>query len=153
MKHVYFTLSLMCAGIMLHAQTGSAKQVKWEYSAKKIADNTWEVHMTANVGGKFHIYSQTPGAEGPIPTTFTFTPNPLLAMDGKPKEQGKKVQVFEAAWNGKVNYYEQKVDFVQVVKLKAKAKTTLNGKVEFNVCNDTMCLPPSEVEFKIPVGG
>ena len=109
--------------------------------------------MTASISGKFHLYSQNAGADGPIPTTFTYTANPLLAIDGKPKEQGKKIQVFEAAWNGKVNYYEQKVDFVQVVKLKAKARTALSGKVEFNVCNDSMCLPPSEVEFKVPIGG
>jgi len=153
MKHIYLTLTLLFGGVLLYAQTGSAKQVKWEYSAKKLTADTWEVHMTANVNGKFHLYSQNAGAEGPIPTTFTYTPNPLLAVDGKPKEQGKKIQVFEAAWNGKVNYYEQKVDFVQVVKLKGKAKTALSGKVEFNVCNDNLCLPPSEVEFKVPVGG
>ena len=122
MKHILLTLSLLSAGILLYAQTGSAKQVTWAYSAKKLSDNAWEVHMTASISGKFHLYSQNAGADGPIPTTFTYTANPLLAIDGKPKEQGKKIQVFEAAWNGKVNYYEQKVDFVQVVKLKAFSK-------------------------------
>jgi hypothetical protein len=153
MKHIYLTLTLMLTGILLYAQSGSAKQVKWDYSTKKIAENTYEVHLTANVNGKFHIYSQNAGAEGPVPTTFSFTANPLLAIDGKPKEKGTVVRKYEEGFKGTFNYYEQKVEFVQVVKLKANAKTSLNGKVEFMVCNDAMCLPPSEVEFKVPVGG
>jgi thiol:disulfide interchange protein DsbD len=42
---------------------------------------------------------------------------------------------------------------VQVVKLKGNIKTTVAGSVEFMVCNDNKCLPPSEVPFKIAVGG
>jgi thiol:disulfide interchange protein DsbD len=153
MKHIYLTLTLMLTGILLYAQSGSAKQVKWEYTAKLISENTYEVHFTAKVNGKFHIYSQNAGAEGPVPTKFTFNSNPLLALDGKTLEKGTMIKKYESAWPGNVNYYEQKVDFVQVVKLKAKAKTSLSGKVEFDVCDDSMCLPPSEVEFKVSIGG
>jgi thiol:disulfide interchange protein DsbD len=52
-----------------------------------------------------------------------------------------------------VKYFESKVDFVQVVKLKANVKTSLAGKVEFMVCNDKQCLPPSEVEINVNIGG
>ena len=42
-----------------------------------------------------------------------------------------------------------KVDFVQVVKLKANAKTNVSGNVEFQTCNDEKCLPPKTVNFSI----
>jgi len=42
---------------------------------------------------------------------------------------------------------------VQLVKLKGNIKTTLAGSVEFMVCNDSHCLPPSTVEFKVNIGG
>jgi thiol:disulfide interchange protein DsbD len=45
------------------------------------------------------------------------------------------------------------VDFVQQIKLKGNAKTNLAGKVEFMVCNDKQCLPPAEVDIKVPIGG
>jgi thiol:disulfide interchange protein DsbD len=153
MKHIYLTFTLLLTGLILYAQSGSAKQVKWEYSSRKVGSNTYEVHMTATVAGKFHIYGQNVGVEGPVPTNFQFTANPLLTIDGKPRESGSLIKKFESAWSGTVNYYEQKVDFVQLVKLKANAKTNVSGRVAFMVCNDSMCLPPSEVEFKIPVGG
>ena len=59
----------------------------------------------------------------------------------------------EDVWNGTVNYFEKNVQFVQIVKLKSNIKTNLAGKVEFIVCNDNTCLPPSEVEFSVNVGG
>jgi thiol:disulfide interchange protein DsbD len=47
------------------------------------------------------------------------------------------------------NQYAGKVDFVQVVKMKAKAKTNLAGIVEFQTCDDKKCLPPKKVNFSI----
>ncbi|WP_336516274.1 protein-disulfide reductase DsbD domain-containing protein [Pollutibacter soli] len=135
------------------AQTGSAKQVKWTFTSKKIADNTYEVRLTADISGNYHMYAQKAGVDGPVPTTINFTANPLLSLNGDVKESGKLIKKFESAWSGDVNYYEKTVEFVQVVKLKTKAKTNINGKVEFMVCNESLCLPPSEVAFKIEVGG
>ena len=52
-----------------------------------------------------------------------------------------------------LQYFENTIDFVQTVKLKANVKTNLAGSVEFMVCNDSRCLPPSTVEFKVNIGG
>jgi thiol:disulfide interchange protein DsbD len=153
-KHFSFLsiifLSLSLSGF---AQMGSAKQVSWTFAAKKIGDKKYEVKMTATIAGNYHLYAQIAGVEGPIPTSITFTPNPLLTMDGKPVEQGKKITKMEDAWGGKVNFYEKTVTFVQVVNAKTKAKTSLNGKIDFMVCDDELCLPPAEVPFKIAIGG
>jgi thiol:disulfide interchange protein DsbD len=153
MKHFFLILFAFGTSLLLNAQSGSAKQVKWNFGAKKISTDTYEIKMTASVSGDFHIYAQNAGVEGPVPTTFSFSSNPLLSLNGKTKEVGKLVRKNEEVWGGDVNYYEKSVEFVQVVKLKGKAKTNVSGKVEFMVCNESVCLPPSEVEFKIPVGG
>ena len=108
--------------------------------------------MTATIAGDFHLYAQDAGVEGPVPTKIVFTPNPLLILDGKVTETGKKITKLEQAWDGKVNFYEKTVTFTQKIKGKTKAKTTIIGKVEFMVCNDEICLPPSEYAFKVPIG-
>ncbi len=69
------------------------------------------------------------------------------------RENGKAIKKFEAALNQDLKYYEKNVDFIQIVKLKGNAKTNLSGKVEFVVCNETHCLPPSEVEINVNIGG
>ena len=149
-KTILFAL-IVGSGTIAIAQ--SSKQVNWVYSAKKVADKTYEIHMTATIGGDYHLYAQDAGGDGPIPTTFSFTKSPLLALDGAVKEKGQIVKKFESAWNHNVNYYEKTVDFVQVVKLKSNVKTTLAGKVEFMVCNDKECLPPADVDIKVNIGG
>ncbi|HVS95816.1 MAG TPA: hypothetical protein VHE54_04995 [Puia sp.] len=149
-KAFLLVASLLTGGIVM-AQ--SSKQVSWVYSAKKIGDKTYEVHMTATIGGDFHLYAQDAGGEGPIPTSFTFTKSPLFSLEGGVKEKGQLVKKFESAWNHDVRYYERTVDFVQVVKLKSNVKTSLAGKVDFMVCNDHECLPPADVDIKVNIGG
>jgi thiol:disulfide interchange protein DsbD len=149
-KIVLFILTVLSGSL---AMAQSSKEVNWAYSAKKIADKTYEVHMTATIGGDYHLYAQDAGGDGPIPTSFTFTKSPLFSLDGKVKESGKLVKKFESAWSHDVKYYEKTVDFVQVVKLKSNVKTNLAGKVEFMVCNDHECLPPADVDIKVNIGG
>ena len=151
MKKTILLALIVLSGTLAIAQ--SSKQVNWAYSAKKVADKTYEIHMTATIGADYHLYAQDAGGDGPIPTTFSFTKSPLLAFDGTVKEKGQIVKKFESAWNHDVNYYQSTVDFVQIVKLKSNVKTSLAGKVEFMVCNDTQCLPPSTVDIKVNVGG
>ena len=151
MKKLYIVVLLSVFTVALHAQ--SAKQVQWAYTAKKIADKVYEVHMTATIGANYHMYAQNVGVEGPLPTTFKFVSNPLAGFDGKVKEDGKLIKKKEDVWGGTVQFYENTVDFVQTVKLKGNIKTNVAGSVEFMVCNDSRCLPPSTIEFKVNVGG
>ena len=146
-------LFVLVAGIINGAMAQSTKQVQWSYSAKKIADNTYEVHMTANIGGDYHMYAQDVGGDGPVATSFTFTKNPLIILNGRVKEKGKLIKKYESVWSHDVKYYEKNVDFVQVVKLKGNVKTSLAGKMEFMLCNEKQCLPPAEVEIKVDIGG
>lgn len=151
MKKIYLIVVAALITNLVTAQ--SSKQVQWTYTAKKVADKTYEVHMTAAINGDYHIYAQDAGGDGPVATSFSFVKTPLLLLDGNVKESGKLVKKFETAWSHDVKYYEKSVDFVQIVKAKSGAKSSLAGKVEFMVCNDRQCLPPSEVDIKVSVGG
>ena len=149
MKHLLPILALFITSSLL-AQ--SDKEVQWTFTAKKITENTYEIHMTARVNDDWHLYSQDAG-EGPFATAFTFSKNPLVNLEGKVKESGKLKKVFEKSFDSEVRYYENMVNFVQIVKLKGKIKTNIAGKIEFMVCNDSRCLPPAAVDFKINIGG
>jgi opacity protein-like surface antigen len=56
MKKIAAVLVLAIMGMAASAQVKQA--VTWTFSAKKIADKTYEVHMTANISGKYHMYAQ-----------------------------------------------------------------------------------------------
>ena len=146
---ILFTVFLF---IILSASAQMENPVQWVYSAKKIADKTYELHITATINGNWHLYAQDAG-EGPEPTTIKFTPNPLISFDGKVKEIGKMEKSFDKNFNSVLKYYAGKVDFVQKVKVKSSIATVVKGTVNFMVCNDRQCLPPRDVPFTINVGG
>jgi len=149
-KKIFTAIVLLMFTGMVNAQINNP--VIWTYSAKKIADKTYEIHMTATITGDWHLYAQDAG-EGPEPTTFNFTTNPLISFDGKVKEVGKMEKSYDKNFNSVLKYYAKKVDFVQKIKVKTAIATVVKGTVTFMVCNDRQCLPPKDVPFTINVGG
>jgi thiol:disulfide interchange protein DsbD len=148
MKKILFAFCLFFSANILFAQIQNP--VLWSASSKKINDKTYEIHLTASIGEGWHIYSQTTPEGGPIPTSITFTKNPLVTLDGDAKEVGKLEQHNEPLFGGiDVKQFSDKVDFVQVVKLKSPVKTSVSVAVEFMVCNDKECLPPSTKKFSV----
>ncbi|MGB4846106.1 MAG: protein-disulfide reductase DsbD domain-containing protein [Ferruginibacter sp.] len=150
LKKIFTAIILLAFTGIVNAQINNP--VIWSYSVKKIADKTYELHMTATITGNWHLYAQDAG-EGPEPTTFSFTANPLITLDGKVKEVGKMEKSYDKNFNSVLKYYANKVDFVQKIKVKSSIATVVKGSVNFMVCNDRQCLPPKDVPFSINVGG
>jgi hypothetical protein len=121
----------------------------WSFTATKTADKIYEIHCTMDVSSPWHTYSQFTPDGGPVPTKFTFSKSPLYILEGTTKENGKMVTKHEAVFGVDVKYFDGKVDFVQVIKLKASAKTNFTGSVTFMVCNDEQCLPPKTVPINL----
>ena len=128
---------------------GQSNPAQWTWSARKVDDKTYELHMSVKVASPWHIYSQQTPEGGPLPTKINFTKNPLVELSGPVKEEGKLKEKYEEVFDIQVKYFDGQVDFVQVVKLNKKAKTSVSGSVEYMVCNDTQCLPPVTIPFTI----
>jgi thiol:disulfide interchange protein DsbD len=150
MKKIVFTILLTMAIGMVQAQV--LNPVIWTFTAKKIADKTYEVHITASLQNTWHLYSQTQPTDAiAIPTEILFKANPVVSLDGKIKEIGK-VELYKDQKLGiSANQYKDKVDFVQKLKLKANVKTKIVGSVEYQTCDDKKCLPPAKVDFSIAI--
>jgi thiol:disulfide interchange protein DsbD len=123
--------------------------VSFTYSAKKINALTYEIHITAVIESGWHIYSQTTPDGGPIATTVKFNRNPLATLTGKVNEIGNLEKHFEKLFNVDVKQFNDKIDFVQTVKLRKSFKTNISGSIEFMVCNDHECLPPTTKKFSV----
>jgi len=145
-------LALVLTGFASLAQA-QLNPITWSFSAKKIADKTYELQMTATIQTNWHLYSQVqPEDAVAMPTTFEFNPNPLFTLDGKIKETGKLEKYTDKVLKVSANQYSNTVTFTQVVKLKGNAKTSITGTVEYQTCDDKKCLPPKKVSFKVALG-
>ncbi len=146
MKKIFTSVAVLFLVFAVNAQN----EVSWAYSAKKLDDKTFEVHLTATMKNGWHLYSQNQPEDAiAIPTTFSITPNPLIKLDGKIKEIGKLEKFKDVKLDLSANQYSSKVDFVQLVKLKSAVKTNLSGSLEYQTCNDIKCLPPKTVNFSV----
>lgn len=149
MKKIVILVAIVFIAVAVNAQLNP---VSWTFSAKKISDKLYEVHLKATMLNGWHLYSQKqPGDAIAIPTAFTLNNNPLLKMEGKIKEIGKMQKYHDAKLAISANQYANSVDFVQLVKLKANVKTNLTGNVEYQTCDDKKCLPPKTVNFSITI--
>jgi DsbC/DsbD-like thiol-disulfide interchange protein len=144
----FFLLSIATV-LTCAAQAQVQNPVKWSFSSKKVSAGTYEVQLTATLDKGWHLYSQTTPEGGPVPTAIEFTKNPLLTLDGITRELGKLEQRHEPLFGVDVKQYSDKVVFVQKVKVKGNAKTSINGMVEYMTCNDRECLPPKKQRFSI----
>jgi hypothetical protein len=148
MKKYSLLFSLVLFAVIAQAQN----PVNWTFTSKKINDKTYEVHMTANIQAGWHVFSQTqPDDAIAIPTSFVINSNPLVKLDGKVKEEGKLEKFKDEKLDIAANQYSNKVNFVQVVKLKGTAKTNVSGTVEFQTCNEEKCLPPRKINFTVAI--
>lgn len=148
MKKITLTLAMVIiATISAFAQLENP--VTWQYAAKKTGKNEATLYIKANIDANWHLYSQHLKPGGPNKTEFSFTPSKEYTLVGKTLEP-KPITKYEKVFKMDVSYFEDEVLFTQKIKLN-KATTTVKGKVEFMVCDDKQCLPPSEVTFNIPV--
>ena len=80
MKSMKLFILLFVLPVLGIAQGGG--MVKWSFSSKKLAVDTFEVSVKAVIEQGWHIYAQDTG-EGSAPTVFSFVENPLVRLDGR----------------------------------------------------------------------
>lgn len=124
--------------------------VNWTYKSEKVSETEFDLVITATIEKGWHVYSQFISEGGPIPTSFKFTPSATYKLKGAVTESPKAVSAFDKNFDMQIAWHKDKVDFKQRIILTGPTRS-VEGLLEFMVCNDTKCLPPAEVEFKIPV--
>jgi len=145
MKKLFFTLFALVTIIGSYAQI--LKPVTFNYSVVKKGTDMYEVHVKAMLQPKWHIYSVKNPDGGAIATELKIIDGKVV---GAVKEKGKLKTSFEKEFNVNQKYFENSVEFVQLVKTKP-GSNKISGSINYMVCNDKQCLPPKEVEFKIKI--
>lgn len=127
--------------------------VKWSTSVEKISDTEYKLISRASIDPGWHLYSQNVPEDGPIPTTFSYLNEDasFKLIGGTIEEEGHTVD--DPVFNMKIKFFEDQATFEQIIEV-SEFKNIYNGIVEFMVCDDQRCLPPTEVDlvFEMPNG-
>ena len=124
--------------------------VKWTTSYVH-TDEATVVTVHADIEEGWHLYSQHLEEGGPIPTSFyldtssAFTHNSIW-VEGEPHVE------FDPNFDMELAFYSNEADF-SITLAPLVEDFTAKGELEFMVCNDEMCLPPTYVDFSVDVIG
>ncbi len=142
MKKIFSTLIILFLFCASYAQI--LNPVRFDYSVVKKGNNLYELHIRTSLQPTWHIYSIKNPEGGAEPTKIRVNEGNSV---GAVKEKGKLKTEHDKEFNVDQKYYENTVDFVQLIKLNSGNKIT--GNITYMVCNNKQCLPPKDVEFKV----
>lgn len=119
-------------------------EVSWEF---QFDANNSQIVALANIGEGWHLYSTEKSSEfGPIPTEFEFESTEGVEFIG-PIVEPQPIEAYDSNFDEVLYYFEEKAEFVQ--SLKVTSANVLEGTVTYMVCNDEMCMPPTDYKFTI----
>jgi thiol:disulfide interchange protein DsbD len=122
--------------------------VQWDFVAKPVDGNTYELQITATVKEGWYIYSQDLPADAiNVPTSFSFVNG---SVKGRLKEEGKLEKSKDESLQIESWYFKNKVVFKGLVEVKA-LKENINGSVEFQACTGEKCLTPARINFSVAI--
>ncbi|WP_159021680.1 protein-disulfide reductase DsbD [Formosa sp. L2A11] len=144
MKHILFALLFT---ISLSGFSQILDPVKWSTSVEKISDTEYKLISTADIDTSWHLYAQFVPENGPIPTTFIYdNSEETFSLEGNTLE-GKGRTIFDPVFEMQIKFFEGQAQFEQLIKV-SSAINKVEGFVEYMVCDDTQCMPPTEVELE-----
>jgi len=119
--------------------------IQWTLSSeitKAPAGSTVPLHLKAVFQEGWHLYSLTTPAGGPIRTTAELVN--ISAVKNAKFYQPPPIRQLDKNFNLDTETFEKQVDLPLTVDLAPDAKGTveLTAKVNYQACNDRLCLPP-----------
>jgi DsbC/DsbD-like thiol-disulfide interchange protein len=145
--------ALWFAAAALIAQTPSTGVLAIAPPAKVTVKRTAgaEQRLKLHLQSGYHMNSNTPGDSYLIPLKLTWGEGPLEAEGvAYPKPKMEKFEFSEKP----MSIYDGEVELV--TKFKAKPGATPGpavqlGKLRYQACTDKMCLPPKNLDVRLPV--
>lgn len=141
---------LTVSSLLIALCTFSQQRVEWSFYSKKISDEKYEIHLSATVDKGWAVYSQYK-APNNAATQIQVTPVAGLKISDKFEELGEPKKGKLGPRSSSAQYFENYVDFVQVISIRAGEKPTVKGSISVVVTNGAETLPRFAVDFAIPV--
>jgi len=150
-KSIKLTILLLLLAGSINAQVKNP--VKWKIEYKESGKNMYEIVFNASIGEGWHLYDLGPYTDGPNPTVFTFDASPNYKKSGGVKMLIQPKIEFDEMFQMKIGYFLNKAQFAQTFQVLSKDSVTVKGFIEWMVCDNGSCLPPTEYEFAVKLPG
>ena len=145
MRRLSYTIVLLLLSLAIQAQI--VNPVHFKSEMKMLSETTAEIVFSAAIEPGWHVYSTELGQDGPIEATFNVVKMEGAELIGKLTPRGKVTEQYDQMFGMTLRYFENQGVFVQKIRF-TQPQYDIECFLEYGACNDEMCLPPTQVEFK-----
>lgn len=145
MRQFFFLTGLIFLSFPLFSQI--EEPVKWSFRSKQDGQDV-QLIFKAVIDEGWHLYDTSLPGGGPVPTSIHYTDSSLFERHGALLKNPPPVEVFDKTFQMDLRYFSHQAEFIQNIRLRSDLPVTISGYVEFMVCDDERCLPPTEAGFE-----
>ena len=145
---MFYSLLIVLSSFFI-SEAVPSDPITWSYDVVIAEDESLEVIFTADIEGKWVLYSQHTDPDGPVPTSFTFGTNKCVIPVGEVEEKSEMILEHSDLFGVDVMKYKNQSVFTQKVDKKCAGR--LNCIIQYMTCDGERCLPPKKVTFEIEI--
>ena len=151
MQKLIQRILLPLLALTLGVTTLHAQEVGWTGSVEPLGGAEYELRFEAAIPSGFHMYDMSPYEGGPNPTVITLSPEAGVELVGSVEQRTKPHRYFDQMFGMEIGTFSGKALFTQRVRLTA-AQAKVRAAIEWMICDDKSCMPPSDTELTLVVG-
>ena len=151
MQKLIQRILLPLLALTLGVTTLHAQEVGWTGSVEPLGGAEYELRFEAAIPSGFHMYDMGPYEGGPNPTVITLSPEAGVELVGSVEQRTKPHRYFDQMFGMEIGTFSGKALFTQRVRLTA-VQAKVRAAIEWMICDDKSCMPPSDTELTLVVG-
>ena len=145
MRRLSYTIVLLFLSLAIQAQI--VDPVHFKSEMKMLSETTAEIVFSATIEPGWHVYSTDLGQDGPIEATLNVVKMEGAELMGRLTPRGTVTEHYDQMFGMTLRYFENKGAFAQKIRF-TRPQYSIDCYLEYGACNDEMCMPPTQVEFK-----
>lgn len=137
---------------MAAALSASGHPAVWSFSAEPAEGGLVRLVLTVDLEPGWHIYHfELPSDEGPLPTELHVEASAAYRVKGG-WSAPEPVEEFDPNFAVTVRHHSGTVRFTTLLQPLRGLPFEATGSVEYMLCDDRTCLPPTVVPFRVTCG-
>ncbi len=126
--------------------------VQWQFGIKKLKENSYKLFYQANIDKNWTVYSQFVGEGGPVATEVVYEQKDGVEFVGDSRESGARKEGLDPIFEINVIKFLDKEPYTIEQSIDVTSGSSeLTGYLTYMACDDTQCLPPTDVPFSFDV--
>lgn len=153
MTRALTALALLAAAVPASAQSvRSADVVSWQVRAERTAPGgEARLVLDATIAPGWRLYAADSPVGRPVAVELDRLP---AGVDALALRQGPPRRAYDPGFESEYTYYEERARFVQPLRVGAavpRGERSVTGAVRYAVCDDSVCLAPARLTFRVPL--